>query len=226
MAILNEDGFEGIKGKFGNVVAKKFNGKTIISARPSQYTVSNKPEAVEARDRFRVTVDLARAVNSLSALKSIWKTAKGKCSTGFNKICQINFQYSSAVKPTINNIITPGGFILPVISAACDEAKLTASISALNTNTVFCSDEVILSVNAVVCFINPVNSEDKAYGLIACFREIDNFNFTQDFDIQIDFDPRQKIEADKYSGSIIFLSAATKTAGGKIVKFSNTAAIA
>ena len=222
MAILNGNVIGNMRGRLGNLSARTVDGKTIMSARPSSFNVNNDPPVTEVRQKFSVTVALAKAILSLVTLASIWKLVKESGMSVFNTIFKNNFQYSGTDKPTTGNIITPGGFSLPVNVAAVAADKITASLLALNTETVFSAEEVNLSANAVVCFTDPTNPDDDPYQIISLNKEVANFDFTQAYDLQIDFDAKQKLIAAKYTKNILLFSVATKNADGKVIQYSST----
>ena len=222
MAILNGNVIGNMRGRLGNLSARTVDGKTIMSARPSSFNVNYDPAVTEVRQKFSVTVALAKSILTLATLAAIWKTVKESGMTVFNTIFKSNFAYSSVDKPTENNIITPGGFSLPVDTAAVALDKVTASILALNTESVFTPEEVNLSANAVVCFHTPSNPDDAPYQIISLSKEVENFNYTQAYDLQLDFDAKQKLIAAKYTKSILYLAVASKTADGKVVQYSST----
>ena len=222
MAILNGNVIGNMRGRLGNLSARTVDGKTILAARPSSFNVNYDPAVVENRQKFAVTANLSKNILSLSTLEAIWKTVKGSGISVFNTIFKSNYAYSASDKLTADNIITPGGFGLPVDVAAVDADKITASLLALNTASVFSPEEVNLSANAIVCFYEPTNPEDTPNQVLACSKEVANFNFTQAYDLQIDFDVKQKIVAAKYTKSILLLNVASKTADGKVVQYSST----
>ncbi len=222
MAILNGNVIGNMRGRLGNLSARTVDGKTILAARPSSFNVNNDPPVTEVRQKFAVTVALAKAILSLVTLASIWKLAKESGMSVFNTIFKSNFALSSTDNPTVNNIITPGGFSLPVDQAAVAADKITASLLALDTEAVFSEAEVNLSANAVVCFTNPTNPDDPAYQIISLNKEVAGFDFTQAYDLQIDFDAKQKLIAAKYTKNILLLTVASKSADGKVVQYSST----
>ncbi len=222
MAILNGNVIGNMRGRLGNLSARTVDGKTIMAARPSSYTPNNTPAVLEVRQKFSATVSLAKAILSLATLAAIWQSVKNSGMSVFNTVFKSNFAYSASGKPTENNIITPGGFSLPVDAAAVAADKVTASILALNTESVFAPEEVNLSANALVCFTDPTNPEDESYQIIALNKEVAGFNFNQAYDLQLDFDAKQKIIAAKYTKSVMLLCVATKTAEGKIIQYSST----
>ncbi len=221
MAILNGNVIGNLSGRLGNLSARTVEGKTILAARPSSFNVNYDPAVVEIRQKFAVTANLSKNILSLPTLSEIWKTVKGSGITVFNTIFKSNFAYSATDKPTDSNIITPAGFSLPADTVVVDTDKVTASINALNTVAIFSADEVNLSANALVCFYTPGNPDDEPYQIIALSKEVANFNFTQLYSLQLDFDVKQKLIASKYTKSILLLSVASKTANGKVVQYSS-----
>ena len=222
MAVLKEINTTILTGKLGDFIARSYEGHIILSKRPSKYNINQGLKAREGRSKFGVTAHLSKSIASLPTLKDIWKTVKGSDRTVFHTICKYNFGKSSASKPTLYNIITPNGFLLPDIDASVDAEKIIASFSALNTLHILKPAEVDLSVNAVVCFTGPINREDEPCGFSACFKEVKNFKFDQACEAVIEFDRKQRLIAAKYSGCILYLCAATKDDAGNVVRYSRT----
>lgn len=222
MAIVNGNVIGNLSGRLGNLSARTVEGKTILAARPSSFNVNYSPAVLEVRQKFAVTGNLAKNILSLSTLEAIWKTVKVSGISIFNTIFKSNFDYSGTDKPTEDNKITPGGFGLPVDTAAVGADNITAALLALDTASVFSPEEVNLSANAVVCFHTPTNPEDAPYQNIALSKEVAAFDFTQAYNLQLDFNVNQKIIAGKYTHSILFLSVASKNADGKVVQYSAT----
>ncbi len=222
MAIVNGNVIGNLSGRLGNLSARTVEGKTILAARPSSFNVNYCPAVMQVRQKFAVTGNLAKNILSLSTLEAIWKTVKVSGISVFNTIFKNNFGYSSTDKPTVDNIITPGGFSLPVDTAAVDADKITASLLALNTTSIFAPEEVNVSANAVVCYTDPTNPDDAPYQILALSKEVANFDFAQPYNFQLDLDVKQKLMAAKYTKSILFLIVASKTADGKVVQYSST----
>jgi hypothetical protein len=211
-----------LSGRLGNLSARTVNGKTILAARPSSYTPSQEPAVVETRQKFSVTATLAKHILSLASLSEIWKKSKEVGLSVFNSVFRANFQFVSTTKPTADNIITPGGFALPVTAAAVEADKITAAISALNTTAIFGADEVNLSANALVVYSNPVNPTDPEFQIVVLSKEVANFNYTQNYNLQIDYNIVQEGISAKYQDSVLLLVVVSKDAAGKVVQNSST----
>jgi hypothetical protein len=211
--------FRGILGKF---FAKIVEGETILCMRPTKYKTSYRPKDVELRQRFRVTIAFASKVVRVPALKEIWKMKKEPKLSAFNSITRRNYEFSSAQAPTINNIITPDGFGLPVTCAAIVEGKLTSSLPALDTITEISSIEVNLSINAIVCLSGPKEKDEPYYKIISFSKEEANFNFSHVCNFKFDLNVEDTSEVARYNQKIIYLAVATKTADNKVIKYSRT----
>ena len=122
-----------LSGKLGLLSAKTNNGRTILSARPACFKESTSAKHVQIKQKFAVTTAFASKVSDLPALVSIWKLKKKPGISVSNTIFQMNYDLSSEQAPTLNNIITPGGFNTPVTSAAIAAGKLTGTLAVLNT---------------------------------------------------------------------------------------------
>jgi hypothetical protein len=222
MAILSGNVIGNMKGKLGNLSARTVEGRTIMAARPSSFNASQDPASLEVRAKFAVTANFSKSVLFLSTLSAIWNKVKSSGISAFNAIFKANFAFSAIDKPTEQNILAPEGFPLQIAVAAVAADKITATIPILNTASVFGTDEVNLSANALVCYHDPANAEDEPFKIISLSKEVAAYNFTQSYDLEIDLNASQKIIAAKYQHSILYVCVVTKTADGKVVQNSST----
>ena len=210
------------KGKLGKVAARIVEGDTILSARPASYKASNSPKHVETRQKFAVTVAFASSVASLQTLHDIWQLNRGPKMSGFNTITKQNFGLSSTQAPTLNNIITPGGFGSPVTAAAIASGKLTGTLAAVNSVAVLSANETNLSINAIICLSDPKAESDPFYKLISLSKDVTGFNFSQVYNLEIDLNVVDAPEIAKYNQKFIYLAVATKSADDQIVQYSRS----
>jgi len=94
-------------GKIEGKVFRVMNGNTFVSNRPAHYNKSNSAGAIARRTKFAAVIEFSKYINSIASLKSIWKSAKIKGTTSFNRLVKYNSQYTGEKSPTIRNIITP-----------------------------------------------------------------------------------------------------------------------
>lgn len=222
MAILSGNVIGNMKGKLGNLSARTVEGRTIMAARPSSFNASQDPASLEVRAKFAVTANFSKSVLSLAALSSIWNKVKSSGISAFNAIFKANFAFSAIDKPTEHNVLTPEGFPLQIETSAVDVDKITATLPILNTVTSFGADEVHLSVNALVCYHDPVNPTNEQFKIISLSKEVENYNFAQAYNAQLDYNVTQVALAAKYQHNILYLCIASKSADGKVVQNSGT----
>jgi hypothetical protein len=222
MAVVSGNVIGNLSGKLGNLSARTVNGQTILAARPSSFNTSQDPAVVETRQKFSVTATFSKGVLSLSALEEIWKKVKASGMSVFNTVFRGNFAFSSTETPTVNNIITPDGFALPLTTVVTEADKFSAVIPALNTHSVFTPEEVGLSVNSLIVYHDPKNADDAPFQVIAFNEEMSNYNFAQSTNLEVDFNVNQVAVAAKYNKSILYIAVASKDAAGKIIQHSST----
>lgn len=211
-----------LSGKLGNLSARIAFGKTILAARPASFNVPSDQAALDRRGTFLSAVKFAKQVAGLPVLKGIWEKVKPNAISVFNEVVSVNYALVSPARPTVDNIITPGGFAMAVQNALLDADKLTATIPALNTITVVTPDEIHCSINAVICYHTPLDPDDAPYNIISLSKLVPNYQFGNAYNLQMDLDVLQKAVAAKYDSSILYLAVATKSADEKIVQNSGT----
>jgi len=211
-----------LSGKLGNLSARIAFGRTILAARPASFNVPTDPAALNRRGTFLTAVKFAQQVSNLPALKSIWEKVKPNAISVFNEVVSANYALGSAQRPTVDNIITPEGFALPVQNALLDADKLTATIPAFSTITLVKPEEVNCSINAVICYHTPLDPASDPYTIIRLSKVVPNYQFNNPYNLQMDLDVIQKAVAAKYDSSILYLAVASMDAAEKIVQNSAT----
>lgn len=211
-----------LRGRLGNLSARTVNGQTILSARPDSFSVSQTPESIEARKKFGVTGSFSKQVIENATLNAIWSKVKLPGISTFNTMFKKNYPFSSAERPTADNIITPGGFSVPTLAVTLLTDNLTVELLALDTASVFTAEEVNLSASAIICYHNPTDPDDAPYSFISLNSEIANYSFDQTFELNLAFNVNQQALAAKYQNSIVYFAVASKNSEGKVVQYSAT----
>lgn len=209
-------------GKLGNLSSRIVYGKTILAARPSSFNAPMDAAALDRRSTFLATVKFALQVAALPVLSDIWRKIKTSNISVFNQIVSDNYGFCSSTRPTVSNIITPDGFVVDIQNVLLDADKLTASIPVLNTLTVISPEEVHCSINAVICYHTPLTPGDDPYNIIHLSKNVPNYQFGVQYNLQMDLNIIQKAIAAKYDSSIVYLAVVPMTADDKIRQNSAT----
>jgi len=225
MARLTGSVLGNLSGKLGNLSARTREGRTILSARPSSFTVSQSPAVVTVRQKFAVSIALMKSILELPALKTIWTKLKDPGLSAGNTIVRDNFPLSSTDHPTNQNIITPGGFDFDVTNPVVSANSISADLDALNTKAVFSGEEIDVEIDAVVCYYNPVDPLDPPYSLINFSTVEPNFVFSAPYNFTLNYNVNQQNLAAKYQNNILYLALATRNNDGKVIQYSSTLAV-
>jgi len=220
MARVFHNIFGNLSGKIGNMSASIRKGNTILSARPLSYKIPDDPDSVKRRSTFLSTVRFARQVYRLTDLHEAWEKTKDPEISIYNHIVKTNYQFASPEKPTIRNIITPGGFELNIQNIAVFRENFLAEIPAFPEH--FGQREHHLNINSVVCFYSPLNQSDIYYTVINLITELRDYNWHGLFELRVDFNSDQKAVLSGYTRAILYAAAVTKSCDGSIIQHSTT----
>lgn len=222
MAIVSGNVLGNLSGKLGNLSARTVAGKTILSARPSHYTVSQDPDCVAVRNKFSVTSNFGKYVLLSNVLKEAWDKVKNSGMSVYNTLFKYNFQHSAEDRPTANNIITPGGFSLPVTVAAVGANDITAELDPIDSVAEITVVDQNAEITAVVVYHNPVDPEEEPFKVFNLSKEVANYDFAVAYSLNIPINGYQNSIATKYQDSILYLALSTKDADNVFVQTSAT----
>jgi hypothetical protein len=210
------------RGRLGKFSARVVNGETILSVRTENFKESKNPKHIEVKEKFAVTSTFTKGVLELPALFQIWKLNKKPKKSEFNTVFSYNYDFSSPNAPTMQNIITPKGFVLPSASAEVKDGKLTVTLPALNSIITVNISEVNISVNAVICNYEPIINTEQFFKITSVSKEILDINFSEPCNLEMKLSNESSATTEKYNKRIIFLAVATKSAYNEIVRYSQS----
>jgi hypothetical protein len=210
------------RGRLGKYSARVVNGETILSARCENFKESTNPKHIEVKEKFGVTSTFTKGVLELPALFQIWKLNKTPKNSEFNMVFSYNYAFSSPNAPTMQNIITPHGFVLPNAIAEIKDGKVTVSLPALNSAITVNISEVNISVNALISNYEPIINTDPFFKITSISKEVIDFNFNEPYTLEMQFGIESSATIGLYKKRIIFLAVATKSAYNEIVRYSQS----
>ncbi len=222
MARLSGSVLGNLSGKLGNLAARTKNGETILSARPSSFNASQNPTVVAIRQKFSVSVQIAKVVNGIDDLQTIWNKVRLPGNSIYNTIVQKNFPYSDVQRPTAQNIITPGGFNLPVTFSAVTADNVSVDLAALSAQTNFTENDKDLSISIFLVANDPVNADDDYYKIIPLNFTRADYVPAETVEVVIDLNQFQQNEIARYNQKLLLMGAVTKDAEGKVIQYSAT----
>lgn len=204
MARVSGNVLGNLSGKLGNLSARTLEGQTILAARPSSFEVSQSEASIAARAKFAVTGTLAKHIMDIAVLALVWAKSKLPGMSVYNTLFKKNYPFTASDKPTTDNIITPGGFALPVSAATLSATSLALEIDGLDNGMVVTSDDIDLTIAALVVYFNPIDPEDEDYKIIKLSKDEAGFDFSADYVGSINLNVVQQAIAAKYQ-TIFFI---------------------
>ncbi len=142
MAELKSSVLGEVRGKIGNELFRKINGKIFISEITGKYTTSQLPHEIDKRSRQKVNGKFGSVILKSSLLKAIWEKEKAPCTRANNKINKVNFAFCEPGRPSEKAQITPGGFKLEaeeisVLPGRIEVAPLPFALHKEETKVIF-----------------------------------------------------------------------------------------
>jgi hypothetical protein len=100
--------------------------------------MSDEQHVVEQRNLFKINGKFSGKVYSFDIFKEIWgktELKNIKATTAFNKISSVNYGLFKDGRATENNLITPGGFKLPVKNIKFSGDRIEINFKKIRTKT-------------------------------------------------------------------------------------------
>ena len=93
MAELNKTVLGRLSGAVGDVVFRQRNGKNYVGTKPAPFMPGDDPASVARRERFAITGKLAKAINSIAIIKSLWKESTPSGLSPYLYMVQLNYPH-------------------------------------------------------------------------------------------------------------------------------------
>lgn len=217
-----------VRGKVGNLVYRITNGNTSLCALPTGYKTDNSPAGVIRKNKFRIVVKFAKAINSLLSLKHFWKifseeTADLKKSA-FSKMVKKNYPYVSNTSVLDTAYMVPYfGFDADASEVAITDSAITVDIDPLGTSTgIDINIEKNVAVQCVVSLTTPVDLNMKPVAFFAMESAKVTLNLVNPLSFSIPLVDAETKLINAYTVRKVFLSLVTYDLEGIPVKYSNT----
>ena len=225
MARIKNVIFGSPEGKLGKIVYRTVNGKTFASVRPEKYNASQSEAAKSNRTRFGIAIQFAKYINSIPELSKIWKSAKIKGTTSFNKIVKYNIKSITNSNLSVYNIITPGSLnsFVDTNNISFDNKTITLSIR-LNGKVKTTEINSPILIYAVVAFQNPKPKNKIPILITHISQEISSKEVEETVELKLNLNNNQKSLALKYKSCIIYLTTIIDSPFPKKIIYSPTRA--
>jgi len=219
MATISNYGGRVPKKSLEHCYISTINGIPRMSSKPA-----NKPsaETLARREKFKLCGLFSKTAASIPEIKQIWKNHRPDGFSAFHLLVGANYQLISSAGPTIGNMITPAGFVLPVVQINMGELALTLSLSELNTSFSPSGTETGLSVIVLFACTEPVRRSSPRSKMISLSKRIPDYEFSKPALIQFDYNVQHREIFRQFRKKVVYVAAAAINREGKVGRFSST----
>jgi len=125
MADLRKKVLGTVSGAVGDILFRAKNGRNYVGTRPLSFTPGTDEKSVARRKRFGMATRLARPINSIYRLKSLWKAVAPVPLHSYNMIVRAN--YNSVGPDSISNTIK----LVPEIGYSVQFSEFTLNVNRM-----------------------------------------------------------------------------------------------
>ncbi len=213
-----------VKGALGDVTFRQRNGKTYLSTRPDSFVPGNDPGSIARREKFSLSIKLAKQINSIPELKELWLNDTPQGTLAFNHIMRSNYpMIDSSELSGLIKLAPSLGFNAanPVITLGPAEVKVNLEAIG-NTAGIEAAAEPSLKLISLVYLSSPVDNlvgKNNFLTYISPSRDTDLASALE-FTFPLSGVETQMLE--KYNNRKGFFILVTLDAAGAVVHYSNT----
>ena len=170
-----------IRGKVGNFIYRKVNGKIYVSSCPIKSASSKRkyddPAAIIRKKRFALTAKLAKSINNIPDLKYLWKkTTYNKMSSG-NAIIRANYPFVSDKTVVYTPRLAPEAMELNEegieLSFDCNEILIKYSAKTFRFPDHYYYDKFI-KVVGIIHSVSPHSEHEEPFS----FKSVSSCNYS------------------------------------------------
>jgi len=197
------------QGKVGELVFKIYDGKVYITTHKGFNKISKSPACVKNRNRFATAIKFSKAVNSVDALKEVWKQSAAEGKRTYSKILRFNIGNLLGGRPSILNSLVPSGFSI-------DAKDLVFSSSSVNFSLIINDVDndyngITFKLNIVIAlFTNDKKIMSSVFPYLCLSANFINDNNPVYKNITVSFKKNQREYIGLFKSARVFL-ALTKT---------------
>lgn len=211
MATLKGNVLGKIRGKIGTVSGRVRNGKNYMVALPAEFNAPTDPLSIARREKFKIAVLFAKAVNKDKLLKPIWREYVPDHRTVFNYVMQQNYRLLENNYPSIQNIITPDlGFNPNYSSAGYSDGEITFVTNILSeTLTIDPAVETSITVTGFIYADEQSGGNVELYKFVSFSASPAAIDLTQPMTFTTVLPYKKKIQLENYQSIKIYSALIT-----------------
>ncbi|MBK9097333.1 MAG: hypothetical protein IPM14_04260 [bacterium] len=224
MANLRKKVLGTVSGAVGDVLFRTKNGKNYVGTKPLSFIPGKDEKSIARRKRFAMATRLARPINSIYNLKSLWKSVTPADLSPYNQIVKAN--YTSVQSDLVSNqvkLVPDIGFSMQTNSIELDENRLRVTINGVTANSgIDTTVELYFQLVGVIYLSNPISEESADHLFFRLIFDEQPLVLDTGLDFALDFFDQTSQLISQYQNRKVFLTLLTLDADRNSVNYSNT----
>jgi hypothetical protein len=223
MADLKKSVLGKVSGALGDLVFRQTKTANVIAVRPKSFMPGMDQASIDRREKFRISVKLASAINKIPELYQVWNDHDSKRAP-FQNLIISNYPY-------IDPSGTPGKFKMTpeegfgtkstLLSISSDE--IHAELEALPDNAgIDIENEVGIKLVSLICLTNPLDEFAPALRFIRSVSEEQSLELGSSMVFSVPLMSQETELYNSYSDCDAYFALVTLDAEGNVVRYSNT----
>ena len=224
MADLRKKVLGTVSGSVGDILFRVRNGKNYLGTKPLSFMPGTDENSIQRRKRFAMATRLAKPINSIYPLKSLWKQAAPSPLSSFNMIVRTNYNsvQSDAISDTVN-VVPDIGFSIRFSSIAIDENHFRISIDAITSGSgINPAVELNFQLAGILHLSNPLDPTQEGHRFLQLLSDEQTVVLNTELNFEIVFQDKLSQLVAMYQDRKVFLTLLTLNVDNQVVNYSNT----
>lgn len=224
MANLRKKVLGTVSGAVGDILFRTKNGKNYIGTRPLSFMPGKDEKSVARRKRFALATRLARSINSINKLKSLWKSVTPAGLSPYNQIVRVNYKNVQADSIGDRVTLVPDiGFSVQIITIDVDQNSISVTLNGITSNSgIDPAVELHFQLVGVMHLSNPVNVENEGLVFLRLVFDEVTLELNTEINVTLNFFDQTSQLISQYQDRKAFLTLLTLDADRNVVNYSNT----
>ena len=224
MANLRKKVLGTVSGAVGDILFRTKNGKNYIGTRPLSFIPGKDEKSVARRKRFAMATRLAKQINSIYKLKSVWKSVTPADLSPYNQIVKANYKnvQSDSVSDQVS-LVPEIGFSVQINLIDIDQTRLRLTLNGITSSSgIDPLNESYFHLVGILHLSNPVDEGNTDHLFLRLIFDEQALVLNTELNFTLNFNDQTSQLISQYQDRKAFLSLLTLNTERNVVNYSNT----
>jgi hypothetical protein len=224
MAKLRKKVLGTVSGAVGDLLFRAKNGRNYLGTRPLSFIPGIDEKSIARRQRFALVTRLAKPINSIYKLKSLWKSVTPVELSPYNQIVKMNYRnvQSDSIGDMVS-LVPDIGFSVQINAIDVDQNRLRVTLNGITANSgIDPAVELYFQMVGVMHLSNPSDVNTESHVFLRLVADELPLVLNTELDVILNFYDKTSQLISQYQDRKAFLTLLTLDADRNVVNYSNT----